>query len=299
MFHLWPFTKIENARLGPWSIRDKIQFFEQSEPQMPNPLFHVDAFTDVPFAGNQAAVCLLSEYPSDQWLQRVARDMNLSETAFLVRKGSDYHLRWFTPQIEVDLCGHATLASAHVLWESRFVPTDQAIRFFTRSGTLEAAWNQCLIELDFPSTPPQAVQPPDGLIAALGIQPSYVGRSRFDHLIEVDSEKIVRSLRPDFVRLRQVATRGVIVTSRADENRFDFVSRFFAPAAGIDEDPVTGSAHCCLGPYWQAKLGKDDLVGFQASDRGGTVRVRVRSERTYLGGQAVTIARGELVVAKS
>jgi PhzF family phenazine biosynthesis protein len=265
---------------------------------MTYPLFHVDAFTDVPFAGNQAAVCLLREYPDDKWLQLVARDMNLSETAFLVPNGVDYHLRWFTPQVEVDLCGHATLASAHVLWEIAVSAAERAIRFHTRSGVLEATRSGGIIELNFPSTPPQSVAPPDGLATALGITPSYVGRSRFDHLLEVDSEKTVRSLKPDFNRLRQVSTRGVIVTSRADDARVDFVSRFFAPAVGVDEDPVTGSAHCCLGPYWQAKLGKDDLVGYQASERGGTVRVRVRGERTFLGGQAVTIARGELVVGK-
>ena len=265
---------------------------------MASPLFHVDAFTDLPFAGNPAAVCLLSEYPSDAWLQRVAREMNLSETAFLVPTGADFHLRWFTPQVEVDLCGHATLASAHILWEQGLATAEQAIRFHTRSGILQATRDGGLIELDFPSTPPQVVTAPAGLSAALGIVPMYVGRSRFDHLLQVDSERTVRAVQPDFARLRQVATRGVIVTSRADDARFDFVSRFFAPAAGIDEDPVTGSAHCCLGPFWESELGKQDLVGFQASDRGGIVRVRVRGDRTYLGGHAVTIARGELVVGE-
>lgn len=258
------------------------------------PLVQVDAFTEKAFGGNPAAVCLLPEAREAPWMQLVAREMNLSETAFLVRANDGYDLRWFTPSTEVDLCGHATLASAHYLWESGHLETNETARFHTRSGVLTAENKGAWIEMDFPATPPQAAAPPAGLEDALGTKASHVGRSRFDYLLEVESESAVRAVNPDFGALRRVETRGVIVTSRASSDGYDFVSRFFAPAAGVNEDPVTGSAHCCLGPYWKQRLGRDNLVGYQASARGGIVRTLCVGDRVRLSGQAVTVLRGEL-----
>jgi PhzF family phenazine biosynthesis protein len=255
----------------------------------------VDAFTDEAFAGNPAAVCLLASARDDIWMQQVAREMNLAETAFLVRRPDGFDLRWFTPAIEVDLCGHATLASAHVLWEERQLEADQTARFHTRSGLLTASRHGGLIWLDFPATPPQPVGGLDELELALGASYKFLGRTAFDYLVELDSEAEVRSLAPDISLLTRLGARGVIVTARSSNDSYDFVSRFFAPGAGIPEDPVTGSAHCGLGPYWAAKLGKKELVGYQASARGGTVRVRVEGDRAHLGGHAVTVLRGELL----
>lgn len=262
---------------------------------MSYPLFVVDAFTDHAFAGNPAAVCLLSAWREDRWLQNVAREMNLSETAFLVRTGDGFELRWFTPAVEVDLCGHATLASAHVLWQQELAPPRQEIHLATRSGILTTVQRDDGIEMDFPRTAEQPAEPPPNLMAALGVTPTYVGKNRFDYLIEVDSEETVRGLRPDFALLASLPVRGVIVTSRSSDPRFDFVSRFFAPAAGVNEDPVTGSAHCCLGDFWHKKLGKRQFVAYQASARGGVVRLRVGDKRVYLEGKAVTVMRGELL----
>lgn len=264
---------------------------------MSNPIFHVDAFTDRPFAGNPAAVCFLEEERPDAWLQNIAREMNLAETAFLRLNGSRWSLRWFTPSVEVDLCGHATLASAHVLWESGRASSDATLHFDTRSGLLSAARRDDFIELDFPAELAEPSPAPPDLLDALGIAtPRFTGRNRLDYLIEVSSETEVRSLEPDFRRLGAACagTRGVIVTAACETADFDFVSRFFAPAAGIDEDPVTGSAHCCLGPFWSARLGKKELLGYQASSRGGTVAVRMNGSRVMLGGRAVTVARGSL-----
>ena len=258
-------------------------------------IIQVDAFTDRAYAGNPAAVCILSEPREDPWMQNVAREMNLSETAFLVAREEGFDLRWFTPEIEVDLCGHATLASAHVLWETGRLKPDEPVRFYTRSGLLTAQRASDWIDLDFPAEQPAATTAPAGLLEALGVTPKYVGKGRFNYLIEVDSEETVRRVRPDFRLLRTVPVRGVIVTSPSASEEYDFVSRFFAPSAGIDEDPVTGSAHCCLGPFWGDRLDKDELLAYQASQRGGVVRVRVEGERVYLGGQAVTVLRGELV----
>ena len=260
------------------------------------PLFHVDAFTDRPFAGNPAAVCLLPARREDRWLQAVAREMNLSETAFLVERPGHFDLRWFTPKVEVDLCGHATLASAHVLWQQAQA-TDDEIRFTTRSGILKAVRNGDGIELDFPRKPevPPAQLPPD-LLEALGTSARYVGKNQFDYLVEVESEAALRGIAPDFKRLAAVPVRGIIVTSKSADSRVDFVSRFFAPASGVDEDPVTGSAHCCLADFWRKRLNKSEFVAFQASARGGVVKVRVVKDRAMLGGMAVTVARGELLV---
>lgn len=254
----------------------------------------VDAFTDRPFAGNPAAVCILEEAADEKWMQNVAREMNLSETAFLYPHGDGFDLRWFTPSVEVALCGHATLASAHVLWEEGHLAPDQQARFQTRSGLLTANLKGDWIELDFPAVRVETADPPSGLVEALGVEARYVGKNKFDYLVEVESEGAVRSARPDHTRLRQVQARGVILTSRSGSPQFDFASRFFAPGSGIDEDPVTGSAHCALGPYWDKRLQKSEFVAYQASPRGGVVRVHVEGDRVKLGGQAVTVLHGEM-----
>jgi len=257
-------------------------------------IFHVDAFTDKPFAGNPAAVCLLTEDRSAQWMQSVAAEMNLSETAFVRELEEGYELRWFTPTVEVDLCGHATLASAHILWSEGFLHHEKPIRFHTRSGVLTCNREGETIQLNFPATPPIEAIPPAGLLDAFRIRPSFVGRSVYDFLLVVESENI-RELEPNLHALRTITgIRGVIVSGLCSDPRFDFVSRFFAPAAGVDEDPVTGSAHCCLGPYWSARLGKRTMTAYQASKRGGVLQVTVEGDRVILGGSAVTISKGEL-----
>lgn len=260
-------------------------------------VFQIDAFTDRAFRGNPAAVVLLDQYPEAREMQSLAREMNLSETAFLRPLEEGFELRWFTPTIEVDLCGHATLASAHHLWESgRLSPSEEA-RFYTRSGVLTAVRRNPWIEMDFPAQPPVASEPPRGLLKAVGLEPLFVGRNQSDWLVEVASEQEILELAPDTRRLEDACDRGLIVTSVAEGDSYHFVSRFFAPAAGVDEDPVTGSAHCCLGPYWAERLENPELIGFQASSRGGVVRTRVAGDRVILGGQAITIMEGELVVA--
>jgi PhzF family phenazine biosynthesis protein len=263
---------------------------------MPQPIVQVDAFTDRPFAGNPAAVCVLDAPADEAWMQSVALEMNLSATAFLHPERGGWRLRWFTPQVELELCGHATLASAHVLWQEGHLGAGDEARFHTLGGRLacrrvDDGW----IEMDFPAKPAQPDAGPPGLAEALGAAPVHVARSHFDYLVEVGSEAEVRALSPDFRALRAVPTRGMIVTARAQTDGFDFVSRFFAPGVGIDEDPVTGSAHCVLAPYWAAKLGRDVLRAYQASPRGGVLRVRSAGDRVVLGGQAVTVLRGELV----
>jgi PhzF family phenazine biosynthesis protein len=258
-------------------------------------IFQVDAFTDKPFSGNPAAVCILPEARDEIWMQNVAREMNLSETAFLQEQQDGFSLRWFTPKVEVDLCGHATLASAHILWEVGILTRQQQARFHTRSGLLTAESKGDEVELNFPATPEEPATAPPGLNEALGLVPMYLGKSKFDYLLEVDSEELVRTVTPDFALLRTLAIRGIMVTSSADSAEYDFVSRFFAPAVGVDEDPVTGSAHCCLGPFWSKRSGKKSFVAFQASQRGGVVRVRVEGNRVFIGGKAVTVFRGELI----
>ena len=262
---------------------------------MPLPIVQVDAFTSEPFSGNPAAVCVLPEARDEVWMQLVAREMNLAETAFLTRIADGFNLRWFTPTVEVDLCGHATLASAHVLWEAGHVAATESIRFHTKSGVLTALSRNGWIELDFPATPEEPAPIPPGLVEALGVSPLYVGQSRFDYLLELESEGAVRGVRPDFSRLRAIATRGVIVTSRSASPGCDVVSRFFAPAFGIDEDPATGSSHCCLAPFWSPRLNTDRFVARQLSARGGVVKVHLDGDRVRLSGQAVTVLRGELL----
>jgi predicted PhzF superfamily epimerase YddE/YHI9 len=259
------------------------------------PIVQVDAFANRPFGGNPAAVCILGEPRDDAWMQNVAREMNLAETAFLHPENDGYRLRWFTPASEVALCGHATLASAHVLWEDHHLPAGGQARFHTQSGLLTADRRGDWIDLDFPATPPAPSPAPPGLAAALRVGSRWVGRSKFDYLVELDSEDAVRELKPDLVALERVDARGVIVTSRATTAGFDFVSRFFAPRVGVPEDPVTGSAHCTLAPFWSERLARTEMTAYQASPRGGVVRVRLAGDRVILGGQAVTVLRGELL----
>ena len=258
------------------------------------PLYQVDSFTRVPYRGNPAAVCLLREARDERWMQDVGREMNLSETAFVVPRGGEFDLRWFTPVCEVDLCGHATLASAHILWETKALAPNQPARFHTKSGLLTCTRDGDRIAMDFPAKVAKETAPPPELARALGVRVSFAGNNKMDWLVEVDSEATVRALKPDLATLKTIPVRGVIVTARGS-GEHDFVSRFFAPRAGVDEDPVTGSAHCCLAPYWGAKLEKTELVGWQASARGGEVRMKWNGDRVVLSGHAVTVLRGELV----
>ena len=230
---------------------------------------------------------------TDLWMAKVAREMNLAETAYLWPEDDGYRLRWFTPAVEVDLCGHATLAAAHVLWENGHLKRSLPARFQTRSGLLTCMLQGQWIEMDFPATPSDASNAPPEITEALGVELQYSGRTKFDYFVEVADETTLRGLQPNFSLLKKFPVRGFIVTARGDSD-YDFVSRFFAPGAGIDEDPVTGSAHCALAPYWTAKLGQSELIGYQASPRGGVVKVKVQSDRVLLQGQAVTVLRGEL-----
>jgi PhzF family phenazine biosynthesis protein len=257
--------------------------------------WQVDAFTNQPFGGNPAAVCWLESEADPKWMQSVAAEMNLSETAFIRRLPEGLELRWFTPTVEVDLCGHATLASAHALWWSKKMPADQPLRFHTKSGILTCTKDGDFIDLDFPATPPIPHEPIPLLTEALGAEPSFIGRSRFDILAVFEAEEVVRSLNPDIRKLAQIPVRGVIVTAPSSDPTFDFVDRFFAPTVGVDEDPVCGSAHCCLTPYWAERLGKDNLMAHQVSARGGILRLRLNGDRVILGGQAVTVCQGELL----
>ena len=259
------------------------------------PFLQVDAFTLEPFSGNPAAVVLLPAPADEGWMRQVAAEMNLSATAFLfLRPDDSYDLRWFTPTVEIDLCGHATLASAHALWERGDLVPAAIARFHTRSGVLTATRRGDWIELDFPAVRTDAADAPLELLEALGAEALFVGRNKFDYLVEVASEDIVRRLTPDHARLRTLPARGVIVTSQATRKEWDFVSRFFAPGSGIDEDPVTGSAHCALTPYWSQKLGQTSFTARQMSPRGGTLQTELKGDRVLLRGQAVTVLRGEI-----
>jgi PhzF family phenazine biosynthesis protein len=256
----------------------------------------VDSFTTEPFSGNPAAVCLLDSPADDRWMQLVAREMSLAETAFLIRRPEGWGLRWLTPTIEVDLCGHATLASAHVLWAEGHADPAAELQFQTRSGLLTATQRDGLIWLDFPSTPPHSILAPDGLAAMLGAEPVWVGQTSFDYFVELKDEATLRGLNPDLTAIARLGGRGVVVTAPPSSvSSVDFLSRFFAPAAGVPEDPVTGSAHCALAPYWTAKLGRAELTGYQASARGGVVKTVLKGDRVLLGGKAVTVSRVELL----
>ncbi len=257
-------------------------------------LWQIDAFTDQPFRGNPAAVCWLEQERDAEWQQLVAAEMNLAETAFLTAREDGFGLRWFTPAVEVDLCGHATLASAQYLWESGRLPAGEPARFHTRSGLLTASRDGDWIVLDFPATPPHP-SPVEGLEPALGAAPKWVGKSVFDVFVELESADTVRRLAPRMDLVARIPARGIVVTAPGDRPGHDFVSRFFGPAAGVPEDPVTGSAHCALAPFWSQRLGKTRMTGYQASPRGGTVRVEVKADRVLLGGRAVTVLRGQLL----
>jgi PhzF family phenazine biosynthesis protein len=260
------------------------------------PLFKVDAFTSEPFKGNPAAVVLLEYAERAPWMQNVAMEMGLSETAFLWPEGEGYHIRWFTPKVEVELCGHATLASAHVLFGQGLLKHGQEAHFRSLSGPLRARQDGHLVELDFPAKPPQPIKAPPRLAEALGAEPIYVGTDGSDYLALFEEEGTVRNLAPHMALLTTVETRGVCVTAKSHGHGYDFVSRFFAPTVGIPEDPVTGSAHCCLGPFWAERLGQNELRAYQASARGGSLRVRVEGKRVFIAGPAVTIFKGELLV---
>jgi PhzF family phenazine biosynthesis protein len=256
----------------------------------------VDAFTSSPFRGNTAAVCF-PDGPADAvWMQQVAAELKHSETAFLFPEGEKWNLRWFTPEKELELCGHATLAAAFILWETNRVPKDRAIEFTTLSGPLTVKQDADWISMDFPAEPATASMSIPGLGQALGVEPLYTGRNRFDILVELPLADDVCDLDPDFEALSAIKTRGIIVTAASDIPHVDFVSRFFAPSVGVPEDPVTGSAHCCLAPYWGEKLGKTEMTGFQCSGRGGSVRMTLMGDRVILEGHAVHVFSGKLLV---
>ena len=259
----------------------------------------IDAFANEPFSGNPAAVCVLDAPAPDAWMQALAAEMNLSETAFVVPQDGAFRLRWFTPTVEVDLCGHATLASAHLLYESGRVDADDEVRFDTRSGRLVVKMDGAgRYTMDFPATPPFASEALTGFADTFGIHPVWTGRTRFDLFAEVESEEEVRSLNPDAGAVAALGARGVILTARADDaSPYDVVSRFFAPGSGVPEDPVTGSAHCAIGPYWANRFETDALSCYQASARGGRVDVRVLDGRVLLTGPAVTVYTATLAPA--
>jgi len=260
------------------------------------PIFQVDAFADKPFTGNPAAVCLLENSMDQMWMQSVAAEMNLSETAFVLRRADGFDLRWFTPTVEVDLCGHATLAAAHILWEQRWIAASEGVHFYTRSGVLIARKDADRIVLDFPIAAVETANAPAGLFQALDIKVGYVYFNQVDYLVQLESEEEVLGLQPDFSVLEKIKARGVMVTAKSEQSEYDFISRFFAPASGIDEDPVTGSAHCSLAPFWAQRLGKKNLRAFQASSRGGELSVELQGERMLLAGEAITVFGGELYV---
>lgn len=268
---------------------------------MAHTIIQVDAFTNVPFAGNPAAVCVLPVSPPDEWLQSVAREMNLSETAFLIKQADGFNLRWFTPTVEVSLCGHATLASAHVLWSEGYLSPDETARFHTKSGLLISKKQSEWIELDFPVNVSEVATPLPQLSQALGAPVQSVMKNSLGYLVEVESEDCVRQMQPNFELLGSLPLANVIVTSLASQDsQYDFVSRFFAPGLGIPEDPVTGAAHCCLAPFWRDRLGKDEFLAYQSSSRGGVIKVRYDGgDRVFLAGQAVTVLRGELIATEA
>lgn len=261
---------------------------------MSTTLYVVDAFTETPFTGNPAAVCLLEAPRDESWMKLVARELNLSETAFLHPIEGGYSLRWFTPAVEVALCGHATLASAFTLWKTGVLAPETEARFFTKSGWLTCRRVRQEISMDFPAKAVTACDAPAGLAEALGCPLLFVGLNGMDYLVEVADAATLRILTPNVTALATLPVRGVIVTCASDTPEFDFLSRFFAPAAGVNEDPVTGSAHCALGPYWSSKLGKSELTAYQASERGGIVKLQVKGDRVVLQGSGVLMSKVEL-----
>ena len=258
-------------------------------------IYQVDAFTTVKFKGNPAAVVLLQQPGDAHWMQKVAAEMNLSETAFVTPAATGFDLRWFTPVAEVDLCGHATLAAAHILYEYNILAKNKVARFQTKSGILTVHQKDDLLEMDFPAEPASEIPPIPVLTRALGIDPVITAQNRMDILVQVQSADSVINLKPNYEELAQIPVRGVIVTSISNDTAYDFISRFFAPRYGVNEDPVTGSAHCCLAPYWAEKLEKNSLIGFQAGQRGGFVYMSNKRNRVELAGHAVTIFAGQLI----
>ena len=261
-------------------------------------LYQVDSFTDTAFKGNPAGVCLLSGPADETWMQNLAAEMNLSEAAFLYPDGDHYQLRWFTPVVEVDLCGHATLASAHILWETGLLREGITARFQTRSGELRAEKDGSSIKMDFPAIATDDSDEPTGLTAALGIKAEYIGKGRQHYLVQVANADDVAKARPDFSALLKSTDFRIILTAKSSSPHYDIVSRFFAPSLGINEDPVTGSAHCCLAPFWYGRTGMKNIRAYQASARGGRIDLEVRDKRVILGGQAVTVFHLKLL-AKS
>ncbi len=258
-------------------------------------IYQVDSFTKKPYHGNPAGVCILEIPCNDEWMQKIANEMNLAETAFAIKEGDGYRLRWFTPEVEVDLCGHATLATAHILWDHSYIARDKEIQFYTRSGLLTTRGKGNWIEMDFPIYRERKVPAPDHLLDGLGVQSNYIGKNKMDYLVHIESESILRNIKPDYSILSKVDMRGVIVTSPCDSGEYDFICRFFAPRVGINEDPVTGSAYTCLGPYWKQRLGKNHLKAYQASKRGGEVQVHLLGQRAFISGQAITVMKTEIL----
>jgi PhzF family phenazine biosynthesis protein len=265
---------------------------------MRTPIFKLDSFTTRRFSGNPAAVLPLAAFPPDRVMQAIAAENNLAETAFFVRQGEDYNLRWFTPAVEVPLCGHATLASAAVVME-RLEPSRKSVVFHSKSGPLTVTRAGTAYVMDFPSRPSQPVAPPAGLAAALGVEPAEVLADSFNYLAVLEHADLVRTLTPDLASIARLDRDGVIVTAPGD-GPYDCVSRYFAPARGIPEDPVTGGAHCALTPYWTKRLGKTELRAWQASSRGGemTCRISGSGARVELEGHCVFYLEGEVEIGE-
>ncbi len=259
-------------------------------------LFQVNAFSDQAFNGNPAAVCLLDTAKPDSWMQSVAAQMNLSETAFLTPLGNAFSLRWFTPLKEVDMCGHATLASAHILWQQGIADKQDTIHFDTLSGELTATLQNDCIELDFPRLSLKPIETPRELIEILGITPTFSAMFGEKHLFEIEDQQQLEQLTPDFSALKSIPARGVSITCKSRDSKYDFVSRYFAPWVGINEDPANGSSHCALTPYWANHFGKNELTAYQASERGGELTLRLAGDRVKISGKAITVLKAELLV---
>lgn len=262
---------------------------------MTTPFYHVDAFTDAPYSGNPAVVCPLDGPADETWMQAVAAEMNVSETAFFYPTDDGFNLRWFTPTVEMPLCGHATLASAHILRELGIVQVGESAGFQTASGLLTVALGNDLVHMDFPSVIAEPTEVPAALLDGLGTPVIQAGWCRLGYMAELENESAVCALTPDLVRLGELPGSVIYVTASAHRDSIDYVCRVFGPKVGIAEDPVTGGAQCTLGPYWAAKLGKDSLSGYQCSKRGGSYHVRVGDDRVIISGQAVTTSKGELL----
>ena len=263
---------------------------------MMHKLFQVDAFTNRPFGGNPACVVLLEKEQTEKWMQSVASEMNLSETAFITGKKSPFNLRWFTPAVEVELCGHATLATAHVLYETEIMQRNERIIFKIRSGILSTTYHNGWIEMDFPAFPALEINKKDEITRALNATPDQVYSSGESIMAVYDNPEKIHKMTPDFELIKEFKIQGIMATSHSDEPDVDFISRYFAPYVGIDEDPVTGSAHCSLGPFWGERLNKTILNAKQVSARGGTIRVELKENRTVISGQAVTIFTGAILI---